>query len=217
MPLDRSLYLDSLSYSRGGRMILSGLFLELEPSTIVGLLGRNGTGKSTLMNCIFGNCKPDFAYMKCDGQIFNQGYKTKKITYLTQYSFIPKRLTLLRAIQYFDLEDSPIMDIDIVKERLLSKIGDLSTGLVRLFECLLVLYSKANYCLLDEPFSGLSPLYIDMIKQHILAVKSLKGILISDHYYTHVMDVSDRLLLLTGASLKSVQKIEDLVLHQYLK
>lgn len=217
MPLDRSLYIDSLSYSRQGRTILNGLFLELETSTIVGVLGRNGSGKSTLMNCIFGNCKSDFSYMKCDGKVFNKGYGTKQITYLPQYSFIPKHLTLLRIIRYFELEHSPIMDIAIVKERLLSKIKELSTGFVRLFECLLILYSKANYSLLDEPFSGLSPIYIDMLKEHILIVKDMKGILISDHYYTDVADVSDRLVLLKNGSLMPIQNMEDLVLHQYLK
>lgn len=216
MCTDRSLYIDSLSFSRGGRAILSGVYLQVPSNTVIGILGRNGSGKSTLMNCIFGNSKPDFAFMKCDEKVFKRGYLTKEITYLPQHGFVPKNLSVRRCIELFDLQNSPLTEIPIIQEHIHFKFGNLSLGLARLFEDLLILYSKASYSLFDEPFVGLSPLYIELFKEHLHHVRQHKGILISDHYYQDVMDVSDEMYLMKEGSLLKINGQEDLVLHQYL-
>lgn len=213
---DRSLYIDSLSYSRGGRSILSGIYLKIPSNTAVGLLGRNGSGKSTLMNCIFGNSKPDYAFMKCNGRLFQRGHLTKEITYLPQCGFVPKNLSVSRCIALFGLQDSPIRDIPVIQQHIHFTVGNLSLGLARLIEDLLILYSKASYSLLDEPFVGLSPLYIELFKEHFSYMRQYKGILIADHSYRDIMDVSDEIQLMKEGTLLKINGKEHLVLHQYL-
>lgn len=101
MLYDRNLYIDSLSFSRGGRKIISSLFLTFGPNEVIGILGKNGSGKSTLMNIIFGEIKPDFAFMRCLGVKFEKGYRTKEIVYLPQEGFLPRELRLSEAIRFF--------------------------------------------------------------------------------------------------------------------
>ncbi|MEI2273893.1 ATP-binding cassette domain-containing protein [Sphingobacterium sp. ML3W] len=216
MCTDRSLYIDSLSFSRGGRAILSGVYLQVPSNTVIGILGRNGSGKSTLMNCIFGSSKPDFAFMKCDGEVFRRGYLTKEITYLPQHGFVPKSLSVRKCIELFDLQNSLLTEIPIIQQHMNFKLGNLSLGFAKLFEDLLILYSNANYSLFDEPFVGLSPMYIELFKEHLHDRRPHKGILISDHYYHDVMDVSDEMYLMKEGSLLKIKDKEDLVLHQYL-
>ncbi|WP_104382511.1 ATP-binding cassette domain-containing protein [Sphingobacterium sp. HMA12] len=216
MCTDRSLYIDSLSFSRDGRVILSGVYLQVPGNTVVGILGRNGSGKSTLMNCIFGNSKVDFAFMKCDGKVFKRGYLTKEIGYLPQNGFVPKSLSVSRCIELFDLQNSPLIEIPVIQQHIHFKFGNLSLGFARLFEDLLILYSNTNYSLFDEPFVGLSPLYTELFKEHLHHMRQHKGILISDHYYQDVMDVSDEIYLMKEGSLLKINDREDLMLHEYL-
>jgi ABC-type lipopolysaccharide export system ATPase subunit len=95
-------------------------------------------------------------------------------------------------------------------------VGNLSLGLARLIEDLLILYSKASYSLLDEPFVELSPLYIELFKEQFSYMRQYKGILIADHSYRDIMDVSDEIQLMKEGTLLKINGKEHLVLHEYL-
>lgn len=215
MPIDRSLYIDSLSFSKNGRAILSGVYLEVPDRTIVGILGRNGSGKSTLMDCIFGTLKPDFAYMRCNNKKFNRTNNVE-ITYLPQAGFVPRQLTIKECIKLFGLQKSPIVDIPIIREDIHFKFSVLSSGQIRFIESLLILYSRASYSLFDEPFAGLSPHYMEMLTEHFKYMKSSKGMLISDHYYRDVMALSDQLFLMKACGLQKLAGAQDLISYGYL-
>ena len=154
--------------------------------------------------------------MKCNGKVFNRGYLTNEITYLPQGGFVPKNLSVNQCIDLFDLQESPLIEISVVQQHIHFNFGNLSLGLAKLFEGLLILYSKACYPLFDEPFAGLSPLYIELFKEHVSDMKQHKGMLISDHYYSDVMDVSDDMDLMKEGLLLKINGMEDLVLYQYL-
>ena len=76
------------------------------------------------------------------------------------------------------------------------KIGTLSLGELRYFELLLVAHLEHPFLLLDEPFSMIELLYKEAIKEFLLSLKAKKGILLTDHYYRDVLDISDRNLVL---------------------
>ena len=217
MLYDRNLYLDSLSFSRGGRKIISNLFLTFGPNEVIGILGKNGSGKSTLMKIIFGETKPDFAFMRCQGVKFEKGYRTKEIVYLSQEGFLPRELRLSEAIRFFEIDDSHLLELSFIHENLNRHLGNLSLGMIRFIETLILLHTKHSFVLLDEPFVGLSPIFIEVISAHIERVRHRKGILIADHYFRQVMDVSDRLYLLKDSHLIHVSNQEDLVFEGYIK
>jgi len=213
---DNTLYIDSLSFSRGGKNIITNLYLTCGPNEVVGIVGRNGSGKSTLMNIIFGQTKPDFAFMRCNGVKFEKGYQTKEIVYLPQGGFLPRELLLSEALRFFEIDDPDLLELPFIQQNFKNRLSSLSLGMIRFFETLLILHTKHSFSLLDEPFIGLSPIYIDLIKEHIQLVKHRKGILISDHYFRQVMDISDRLYLLKDSRLIQVFSEDDLVFGGYL-
>lgn len=213
---DNTLYIDSLSVSRVGKNIITDLYLTCGPNEVVGIVGRNGSGKSTLMNIIFGQTKPDFAFMRCNGVKFEKGYRMKEIVYLPQGGFLPRELLLSEALRFFEIDDLDLLELPFIQQNFKNRLGSLSLGMIRFFETLLILHTKHSFSLLDEPFIGLSPIYIDLIKEHIQLVKHRKGILISDHYFRQVMDISDRLYLLKDSRLVQVFNEDDLVFGGYL-
>lgn len=213
---DNNLYIDSLSFSRGGNDIITNLYLTCGPNEVVGILGRNGSGKSTLMKIIFGQTKPDFAFMRCQGEKFEKGYQTRKIVYLPQEGFLPRQLLLSEALHFFEIDDPNLLELPFIQQNFKNRLSHLSLGMIRFFETLLILHTKHSFALLDEPFVGLSPIYIDLIKEHIQLVKHRKGILISDHYFRQVMDISDRLYLLKDSRLIQVLNEDDLIFGGYL-
>lgn len=73
-----------------------------------------------------------------------------------------------------------------------------------------------SFLILDEPFSMLEPLYRDVIHEFLLEVKKTKGIIISDHYYNDVLNLTDRNYLIKNQQLLVVKDINDLVSNRYI-
>jgi ABC-type lipopolysaccharide export system ATPase subunit len=96
------------------------------------------------------------------------------------------------------------------------KVGQLSGGELRQLEMLMVLYSRADFILLDEPFTHVTPVQSDYFKPVIKAISLHKGIIITDHQYNNVMDISDRIIILTEGCTKPVSSLNDLVTYNYL-
>jgi ABC-type lipopolysaccharide export system ATPase subunit len=83
-------------------------------------------------------------------------------------------------------------------------------------ETFLVLKSKSQIVLLDEPFSHLNPLQIDIIKNIIRVEKKQKIIIITDHLYSHIIEVSDEVYLLKNKCTNLINNIEELEDYKYL-
>ena len=84
-------------------------------------------------------------------------------------------------------------------------------------EILIILNSKANYILLDEPFKGLSPIYVDYIKNLIKKTSTYKGIIITDHDYKNVLEITSRNLLLHEGCLLSLNSVSELIYQDQKK
>jgi len=95
------------------------------------------------------------------------------------------------------------------------KIESLSGGNVRLLETLILLFSEAKFLLLDEPFTGLSPIMVENLLLVIKSESKNKGIIISDHLYQNVLEISDRLMLLDEGRIKEIEGIDDLIRNGY--
>jgi len=213
----QELYIDSVKHSFGKLDVLNSVYLNCKMGEVVGLLGRNGSGKSTLLKIIFGAIKPHFKYLKLDGEIIQKGYLTNQISYLPQGYFIPHYLKVKDLIDlYINNYKEQIAEIDVLKLNLNESIGNLSGGNRRLIEALLIIYSDAKYVLLDEPFSQLSPLVTDEIKMHIQKLKAEKGFIVTDHYYSKILEVSSRVILIHNGCNYSINNEDDLRLYGYL-
>src|SRR5690606_787029 len=91
------LFVDSVACRYGTKMVLSGVYVSCRRGEVVGLLGRNGAGKSSLMKVIFGGRKAFYKHCELDGKLFQTGYRTGSIAYLTQEPLVPSYVTVRLA------------------------------------------------------------------------------------------------------------------------
>lgn len=211
------LYIDSVAHHFGEHRVLNNVYMKCAVGEIVGVLGRNGCGKSTLLKIIFGNINPHHKFLRVDDVHTEKGYLTNKIAYLPQGYFIPAHLKLKVLLKlYANKFCDQLLALDVFNQNLEMRIGDLSGGNRRLVEALLIIYSDAKYILLDEPFSQLSPLVSQQLKEHILKVSQQKGFVITDHYYQQILDVSSRIVLIHNGCNYEIKHADDLMLHGYL-
>lgn len=211
------LHIDSVNHYFGEREVLSSVFLNCKVGEVVGLLGRNGSGKSTLLKIIFGEIKPHFMYLKVDGEVTFKAYLSGKVAYLPQGYFIPHYLRIADLVNlYTGIYKTQLLEVEVIKQHLTEKLGNLSGGNRILVEALLIIYSDAKYILLDEPFSQLAPLIADEFKAHIAKFSQQKGFIITDHYYQQILAVSSRVVLINNGCNYSVNNADDLILCGYL-
>lgn len=213
------LYVDSVLKEFGSRQILSDIFITCHQGEIIGLLGRNGSGKTTLLKIIFGALKADNKFVKVGDKHIKSLYDGRGlIQYLPQDSFLPTHISIKKIINLFCEEEQAaiLFELEIIKPHLYKGSNELSGGERRLVEILIILYGKAKYLLLDEPFNGLAPLHIEIIKDHIKKVATEKGLIISDHNYNSVLDVSTSIILLHNGETKKIKGRQELIDFGYL-
>jgi len=97
------------------------------------------------------------------------------------------------------------------------KIGTLSLGQLRYFEVLLIAHLPHPFMLLDEPFSMIEPLYKEVISELLLSLKAKKGIVVTDHYYQDVWQITNRNFVLTKGTIQEATTVEDLQTLGYLR
>jgi ABC-type multidrug transport system ATPase subunit len=209
---------DGISLSFGTHSILSSVYMKCETGKVIGLMGRNGCGKSSLMKTVFGSLKNTDQSIRINNFPLIGNYQRDKfISYLPQESFIPPHLTVAKALDYYNLSLENLQGyFPDFKELIGYTANNLSGGYLRLLESFLILNSPHPFCLLDEPFSGLMPLHIESMKELIAKAKSTKGIILSDHLYRHTMQMADEVYLLSNGKTYLIKDREELVFRGYL-
>ncbi|RZK43190.1 MAG: ATP-binding cassette domain-containing protein [Pedobacter sp.] len=213
------LHIDSVSKHFGLRPILNDVFISCNVGDIIGLLGRNGSGKSTLMKIIFGSLDADYKYVRIDEKVIKNITDNRDLLqYLPQHSFLPTNVSIKRIISTLcNLEEALLLfKIDLIRPFLGNRSSELSGGELRLIESLILIYAKSKYVLLDEPFSGLAPLHVEIIKEHIKFMSRKKGFIITDHDYANVLKVSTSLILLQDGKTRKIDHPDQLVEYSYL-
>ena len=206
--MNQRLEFDSIQLSFGNGNLLSNIYMLSEKGKITGLLGRNGSGKTTLMKIVFGATTFEQKSVRINSQSLGLNYLSENlIAYLPQRNLIPSYLTISKAFALFEIPEANVLEYFPETYNMMNfKPAGLSGGYLRIFEIFLVLKSKAMFCLLDEPFSGLTPVYVERIKMILLETKKQKGIIITDHLHRHVVEIADSLYLLANGQ---TYRIED--------
>lgn len=145
---------DSIMLSFGLRRILSDVYIKCETGKITGLLGRNGQGKSCLMNIICGSLDTESKSVRFDEQTIFKAYERPDLLlYLPQFHFIPKWLTLKRIFKDFNLDFSHLERVfPEFSSKYSSPFKHLSGGQKRLIEIYVIVKSKTQFVMLDEIF-----------------------------------------------------------------
>ena len=203
---------DSILLEFETRRILSDIYFKCETGHITGILGRNGQGKTCLMNIVYGNLNPISKSIRFDNVSVFQAFKRPDLlTYLPQFNFIPSHLTLKRIFSDFELAFSDFENIfPEFSTKFKSSINTLSGGQRRLIEVYVIIKSKSLFSMLDEPFSHLMPLQIEKVNELLKIEKLRKGFLITDHLFRYVTEISDNLYVLTDGKTHLTKGITDI-------
>ncbi|MBZ9630773.1 ABC transporter ATP-binding protein [Salegentibacter sp. LM13S] len=211
--------IDNVELYFAEKQILNGVYLKAETGKVTGILGANGCGKSSLLNIFFGSLQSRHKLIRVDKKPYLKPlFKYGIVNYLPQQNFIPPKMKMESAFQLFKVN---LMDFvnnfPEFKNYKKFRMREISGGQQRLVEIYISLNSKAQLVLLDEPFSHLSPLYIEKIQNLLQKLKYDKAIVITDHMYRHILEASDELYLLKNGSTQLIKNEKALEDYHYLK
>lgn len=207
--------------SYGKKSILDNISFNIKTGEILGIFGRNGSGKSTLLKMMFGTLAANHIQIKYNSEIIarKEIIPRQLIGYLPQDSFLPKGTKVRDVIALFcndeEKQDSIFYAPEVPKFDNLS-VGKLSLGQLRYLETLLVGSLDHPFLMLDEPFSMLEPLYKELLKKLLKDLSQSKGIIVTDHYYRDVLEITDANFLLKEAQKIAIFQPQDLVDNGYI-
>ncbi len=203
---------DGIQLDFGLQKVLSDIYVKCETGKITGLLGRNGQGKSCLMNILLGTLNASANSVRFDGKVIQDAVKRPDLLlYLPQFNFIPKSLKVAQVLDDFRLDKQIFEHIfTSFSGRCDLKVNQLSGGQWRTLEIYIIVKTASLFAMLDEPFTHLNPMQIEDIKAFLLREKANKGLLITDHMYSHLLDVSDSTYLLKDGRSYLTKNIEHL-------
>lgn len=193
--------LDSIFFSYGDEPLLKGCYLESKKGTVTGIVGRNGSGKSTLFKIASGQLNAASGITIFGEQRLHK--KSKRIrfsllSYLPQEAFLPGSIKVKTLLKSFpDLRSD-----EFLQQEMNQKVGHLSTGNRRYLEVMLILSLQKPFIILDEPFTGLSPILIERVIAFINSRKKEAGIIVSDHYSRYLLPLCDSLYTLENGILQ---------------
>lgn len=209
------LKISNLYKSFDKKVVLDDVNYEFEEGNIYGILGRNGAGKTTLFNCL----NSDLKYEKGSVTLIDNGVERllefDDIGLVSASPVLPEFLTGYEFINFFiELNygkgkiDSLSIDnyfnlIRIEEEDRHRLIKEYSFGMKNKIQLLCCLIRKPKVILLDEPLSSFDIIVSHDIKEQLIRMKSEHIILMSTHIMQLAQDVSDKIVLLHNAKLKS--------------
>ena len=203
------------------RTVLSDVYIKCHTGEVIGILGRNGSGKSTLLQIIFGTMPTENKIIRINNTSYPHPYlKGNLISYLPQQNFLPKHLGVKKLIDIF-IDDKEVRSRILSDRRIAThldkNVANLSGGELRYLEIFLVINLPVRFVLLDEPFSGIGPIYKEMIKELVNGHKQDKGFLITDHDYRNIIDASDLLYLIDNGVCRKINDYRsELEQYKYL-
>lgn len=180
---------------------LNNLNLTLDRGQIIGLLGPNGSGKTTFIKLLNDVLVPTQGEIRINGMA--PGVETKKIvSYLPERTYLDETMKVKETIQYFSdfydnfSDERAYQMLDDLQIDTNARLKTLSKGTKEKVQLILVMSRDADLYVLDEPIGGVDPAARDYILSTILNNYNEKAaILISTHLIQDIENILDRVLL----------------------
>jgi ABC-2 type transport system ATP-binding protein len=202
---------------------LKALDLEIQQGEIFGLLGPNGSGKTTTIKLLLGLLFPTSGEALIFGKKATEVTKNERIGYLPEESYLYRFLNAEETLNFYaKLFDMPaetrkrrvaelikLVQLDWAKRR---QLKEYSKGMTRRIGLAQALINDPELILLDEPTSGLDPIGTREMKDLILKLKEQgKTVVMCSHLLADVQDVCDRIAILHQGELKELGRVDSLL------
>jgi ABC-2 type transport system ATP-binding protein len=205
---------------------LNSLSIDVKRGEVFGLLGPNGSGKTTTLKLLLGLLFPTDGEVSILGRPATEVSKNEKIGYLPEESYLYRFLNAEETLDFYGrLFDMPasvrkertrelikMVQLDHAKRR---QLKEYSKGMTRRIGLAQALINDPELILLDEPTSGLDPIGSRDMKDLIIGLKERgKTVVMCSHLLADVQDVCDRIAILDGGELKVFGRVQDLLKDQ---
>lgn len=184
------------------KQILNDINITIPRGKIIGLLGKNGTGKTTLIKLINDLLTPTSGEVLINGE--KPGIASKKIiSYLPERTYLDKEMTIAEVFKYFE-EFYDNFDIQRAEKLLKdlnlnidTHISKMSKGMQEKLQLILVMSRDAELYILDEPLGGVDPATRDYILDTILSnFNEGASVLISTHLISDIERILDEVIFI---------------------
>lgn len=210
------LVIKNLTFSFGERCIFDNLNLKMSQGKIVGLVAPNGTGKSTLINLLLNNLKPQAGYIEYQGIRYkNERNLTKlhkKICSFPDQSDLFSFMTGKEHLKlYASLWNDDQKAVDSIISRLNmdnyinQKVESYSLGMKQRLCFAMVVAADTPVMLLDEVMNGLDPQNVQLISKELLRLKSEnKLIIMASHLLVNLQEYADEVIFLKDKNIAEI-------------
>jgi ABC-2 type transport system ATP-binding protein len=189
------------------KVVVNDLSFSVAQGEIFGLIGPNGAGKTTTIRMMMDIIKPDSGDVTILGEKLSEATKNK-LGYLPEERGLYKKLGVLDSIIY--LASLKGMDRHSAEERaneLLNqtgmlphkgkKIEELSRGMGQIIQFIVSVIHDPELVVLDEPFAGLDPVNVELLKGMLFDLKNQgKALILSTHQMNEIEELCDRILMI---------------------
>jgi ABC-2 type transport system ATP-binding protein len=202
---------------------LKALDLEVKQGEVFGLLGPNGSGKTTTIKLLLGLLFPTEGQALVFGKDATDVDKNQRIGYLPEESYLYKFLNAEETLDFYgrlfniphnvlqQRIDDLINTVGLQKARK-RQLKEYSKGMTRRIGLAQALINEPDLILLDEPTSGLDPIGTREMKDMILRLRNEgKTIVMCSHLLADVQDVCDRIAILHQGELKELGRVDSLL------
>ena len=198
------------------KQVLKNVNLKIPAGKIIGLLGKNGTGKTTLIKLINDLLTPTSGEVLIEGK--KPGVASKEIiSYLPERTYLDKSMTVKEAIKYFkefykNFDENKayklLKDLDLDVD---TKISKMSKGMQEKLQLILVMSREAKLYILDEPLGGVDPATRDYILDTILSNFSEgASVIISTHLISDIERILDEVIFIDKGEVVLVSSADEL-------
>ncbi|QDT33737.1 MULTISPECIES: ABC transporter ATP-binding protein [Thalassoglobus] len=202
---------------------LNSLSLDVKRGEIFGLLGPNGSGKTTTLKLLLGLLFPSEGQVRILGQPAHDVEKNERIGYLPEESYLYRFLNADETLEFYGRlfkmskaerrkrSDELIKRVGLDQARR-RQLKEYSKGMTRRIGLAQALINDPELVLLDEPTSGLDPLGTRDMKDMILKLRDEgKTVVMCSHLLADVQDVCDRIAILFRGELKVIGNVQELL------
>ena len=209
---EQVLQVEGLTKTFGSRKVVDDVSFDVKRGEIFGYLGPNGSGKTTTIRLALGILRPD------DGSVTILGSPPDRtvlqgVGYLPEERGLPRKIRVLDAMRYLgrlkgltfkEAEERAgelLRRVNLYEHRN-KKVEELSRGMTQLVQFVTAIIQDPEFIILDEPFSGLDPLNVELIKELLLErQRAGMTIMFSTHIMSDVEQMCERVALIADGRL----------------